>query len=212
MTSFDDLQAVWQTADDSAPEIGPEALAAIRTEADRFDRAIRWRDRREYAAAAFVAVMFARGFPSASPVGRVGVVLAVLGAAFVCAWMWRAQRQRPPVAPGAPLAEALRVALARVEIQIRLLRTIAWWYLLPLMVGPLLMALSGFAAAVTSETASRDLAEVSVALLLGGLVLAAAGGLLWGVYRLNQRAVARDLVPLRDRLLSTLHTLTDSDA
>ncbi|WP_412061084.1 hypothetical protein [Rubrivirga sp. IMCC45206] len=210
MTTFDALQTVWQTADVPVPRVDADAFAELRTEAERFDRTIRWRDRREYAAAAIVAVLFARGFPSADGLDRVGIVLAVLGAAFVCAWMWRAQRRRPPVAPGAPTAEALRVALERVEIQIRLLRTVAWWYLLPLMVGPVLMGVGGpLVELVTGPPLAP--ARTGLVLLLSGLVLALMGGLLWGVYWLNQRAVARDLLPLRDRLAGTLHALTDDD-
>ncbi|WP_412069619.1 hypothetical protein [Rubrivirga sp. IMCC43871] len=210
MTTFDALQAVWQTADAPAPTVGADALAEARDEADRFDRTLRWRDRREYAGAIFVAVMFGRGFPSADGLDRVGIVLAVLGAAFVCVWMWRAQRRRPPVAPGAPTAEALRVALERVEIQIRLLRTVAWWYLLPLMIGPVLMGVGGLVFELVTGPALAP-ARAGLVLLFGAFVLALMGGLLGGVYWLNQRAVARDLLPLRDRLAATLHALTDDD-
>ena len=206
----DDLQTLWQTAGDPAPQVGPETLASLRTEADRFDRQIRWRDRREYAAALLVAVLFGWDYPGAPPLVRVGIVLAVLGAAFVCVWMWRAQRRRPPAAPGAPTAEALRVALARVEIQIRLLRTVGWWYLLPLVPGPLWIAGVGLAEAVTGlppiET-TRNLVGAGVALLLALVVLAAVAGFFVFVYRLNQRAVDNDLVPLRDRLSSILRDL-----
>ncbi|WP_420456332.1 hypothetical protein [Rubrivirga sp.] len=210
MTSFDALQAVWQTADDPAPAVGPETLAALRSDARAFDRTIWWRDAREYAAAVFVAVMFGRGFPTAVGLDRVGIVLVILGAAFVCVWMWRAQRQRPPAAPSAPTVDALRTALDRVEIQIRLLRTVAWWYILPLMVGPMLMAVGGLTQSLVA-TPSASPGRTGVALLLSALVLAGVGGFLWFIYWLNQRAVARDLVPLRDRLADTLHALTNSN-
>lgn len=214
--TFDALQAAWQTADDPAPPLDPAALAALRTEAAQFDRAIRWRDRREYAAALVVALAFGWTALHAPGLARVGALLAVMGAAFVCVWMWRVQRRRPPAAPGAPTAEALRIALRRVEDQIHLLRTVAWWYLLPLLIGPLVLTGAGlaeaFAAGFPPLTTAR---EVGVAAVLVGtvvLILAAIGGFFWWIYRINQRAVDRDLVPLRDRLAATLHDLTDPDA
>lgn len=210
MTSFDALQSVWQMDPDPAP-IDADALATLRTEADRFDRTIRWRDWRETAAAVFVAAMFARGFPTADTLDRVGIVLAVLGATFVCVWMWRAQRRRPPVAPGAPTADALRVALERVEIQIRLLRSVAWWYIAPLMAGPLLMGLGGLVLTL-AETPALALGRIALLVALTAVLFALLGGFLAFVYWLNQRAVGRDLLPLRDRLADTLHALTDSDA
>ena len=213
MTPPDDLSAVWQTAADPPPVLAAGDLAELRTEAERFDRQIRWRDRREYAAAVLVAAVFASGFPEADLVGRVGIVLAVLGAAFVCAWMWRAQRRRPPVAPGAPAAQALGVALERVQIQVDLLRSVAWWYLAPLMVGPLVLVGSGLAHAFAGELppVGTPREALMTAALVGAVVaiLAAVGGFLWLVYWLNQRAVARDLVPLRDRLERSLRALTE---
>lgn len=214
---MDDLQTVWRTAADPAPSVSADDLAELRTEADRFDRAIRWRDRREYAAAVLLMVVFGWGFPVAPPAGRVGIVLAISGAAFVCVWIWRAQRRRPPVEPGASTVDALRVAVARVEIQIELLRSVAWWYLAPLMVGPLVLLVVGAVAAVRTvppigQMTTRNLIGFSIALALAAAILAAVGGFFWWIYRINRRAAERDLVPLRDRLAATLHSLTDSDA
>ena len=211
MSSFDDLQTLWRTADDPAPPVDPERIDALRSEASRFDRAIWWRDWRETAAAVIVAAAFGRMWPYSPPAARVGIVLAVLGAVFVIGWLWRAQRLRPRPAPDLPPADALRAALARVDIQIGLLRSVAWWYLLPLAVGPLVLVYAGYAEML------QDMPVLDTALKVGFMVflwiapLLLLGGVFGFVYWLNQRAVRKDLLPLRDRLLHLLRDFPDHD-
>ena len=209
MTSFDDLQTLWQTAADPAPAVDPDRIAALRAEAARFDRTIRWRDWRETAAAVIVAAAFGGMWPDAPPVGRIGVVLAVVGALFVIAWMWRAQRLHPRPAPDLPPAAALRAALARVNVQIGLLRSVMWWYLLPLAVGPLVLTYAGF---VEMQRQMRTPDTALEIVFVGSLYLAPlliVGGVFGFIYWLNQRAVRRELLPLRDRLTRLLHDLSD---
>ena len=210
MSAFDDFQTAWRAVDDPAPPVDPARVAALRTEAERFDRTIRWRDWRETAAAAFVAVAFGSMFPVVPPLVRAGVVLTVAGAGFVVWRLWQAQRRFPRPAPGLPASEALRVALARVEVQVGLLRSVHAWYLLPLVPGPLLVTYGGYvhafleAGAPAIDTLGRA-AFVALLLVAPVLILGAVFGF---VYWLNQREVEKSLLPLRDRLARLLHDLT----
>ena len=213
MTSFDALRDTWQAADDPAPPVDPARVGSLRTEAERFDRAIRWRDRREYAAVVFVLAFVGCQFPVIpSDLARAGLALMGLGALFVAGWLWRAQRRRPAPPPDLPAAEALRTALARVEVQVDLLRSVAWWYLLPLVPGPLLFIYGTYGAAAREGLPSIDTlakgAFVAFLLVAPLLILGAAYGF---VYWLNQREVRTGLLPLRDRLARLLHDL-DADA
>ncbi|GAB5536777.1 MAG: hypothetical protein Rubg2KO_30260 [Rubricoccaceae bacterium] len=208
MTSFDDMQAVWQTTPDLPPPMAPGRQAEIRREAERFDRTIRWRDRREYAGVvliAFIAVWMGAG---ASVITQVGAGLMVVGALIAVSNLWRAQRRVPPPAPDLPAADALRQSLARVEVQIELLRSVLWWYLTPIAVGPLVIVGAGVVENVRELPADvSPLAIVGVvgaALFAFGLVI----GVYYGIYRLNQKAVETKLIPLRDRFAALLSDLT----
>jgi len=211
MSTFDDMQAVWQTAADPPPRIDPSRLAELRREAERFDRAIRWRDRREFAAVGLLVAIAVWMFPEAPSVVRGGLVLMVAGGLFAAGWLWRAQRRVPPPAPDLPAAEALRQSLARVEVQIGLLRSVHRWYLAPLAVGPLVMA-AGVVGAAAREIPADAPWLVLVLVVASALAgVAFAGGMFYVIYRLNQRAVRRELEPLRARLASLLDALTDDN-
>ncbi len=210
MTPFDELQTLWREGAD-APPPAPEDVRALRSEAAAFDRAIRWRDWRETAAAAVVAVAFGSMYPEAPPLARLGVVLSIVGAVFAIGWMVRAQRRQPRPAPDLPAAEALRVALARVEIQIHLLRSVVWWYLLPLAIGPMVLVASGYVEMQREMRAPETAAEIAFVIGVYLAPLLILGSVFGVIYKLNQRAVRRDLLPLRDRLAALLHTLSDPD-
>ncbi|MEM1115095.1 MAG: hypothetical protein AAF845_00405 [Bacteroidota bacterium] len=204
--TYAEIQAVWQAAPDAPPPVPPDRLADLRTRAALFDRRILWRDLTEAAAAGVIMLVFGPTLldGDAPSVARLGAAFAVGGAMFAIAWMWRARLRAPRPSPALPPAEAVRVALARVEVQVRLVRTVAWWYLLPLSVGPFIEILGSALPATrwTEAPAMPFEADVVVAavILMGGL-------LVW-VYRLNQRAVRDELIPLRDRLAALLTDLT----
>lgn len=193
MTDFDSLQRAWQTDADPPPALDADRLAALRGEAARFDRQIRQRDWFETAAALAVVVYVCVRLPGAGPgLDRVGLALLGLGSLFVAGWLWWAKRQAPAPAVDLPAADALRAAIARVDLQVRLLRSVAWWYLLPPAPGIVLMVAGPGGLPVAVRVAA----------------LAAVAVFFYGVYRLNQRTADGELVPLRDRLVRLLHDLT----
>lgn len=119
-----------------APLTGREASDAMNGKMRRFDRCIWRRDFGEVAACLVVAVVFGGyffWFPSA--LARLGCVITILSAVFIGWRLLSSKRRAGKSRPGASVMEALQVELRKVENQIGLLRSVWWWYILPVTVG-----------------------------------------------------------------------------
>src|SRR5439155_24159197 len=99
--------------------------------------------------------------------------------------------------PAATVVESLRAELHSVRTQSQLLRSVAWWYLLPLAVGGLVfvwgMPFGGLGF------------TVGVILFKVGFTLFSLAVDVW-IYRLNQRAVSKQLLPVAAQLESLIHS------
>ena len=111
----------------------PELLARLTlTHVWKFDQTIFWRNFREYAAGLVVLVVFA-GQAILSD-DRAGALLGAGCVGFVMLYLWWKHRGLQPLDPMLDLAAYRQAALARYDGQIRLLQTVTYWYLLPLLV------------------------------------------------------------------------------
>ena len=113
---------------------------------DALERNVRRRDMSEYAAACFVMAFFGwRAAVTTEPLVRIGAVIVVLGSIFIILWSRRAATPsfRRGINSDRPVAEFCARELSRVEAQLRLLRTVAWWYVEPTIVGLLVMTNAG---------------------------------------------------------------------
>jgi hypothetical protein len=191
--TLEETRAVWN-ADTAPPEAtmsDAQVMTQVLARSRELDRVLRWRDAREGIAAVVVALFMTPLLAQGTLLSRVGVLVILIGVAVILTVLLRSQRGVRPDA-GWPLAEVLRAERARVDQQIRLLRSILWWYIAPLAAGLTLLTLGS--AGVTWFSTSY---LVVVALMN------------WGIYVLNQRAVRKDLLPRReelDRLLSQLES------
>jgi hypothetical protein len=128
--SADDLVRLWQQI--LLPSTDPQELArelgsmTLR----RFDRAIGWRNFREYAGA--VAALAFGGVQWAFGGDRIQVILLVAGVGVSMGWLWWQHRQLEPLDPAADGRAYQTAMLARLDQQIRLLSRVRYWYLLPL--------------------------------------------------------------------------------
>jgi voltage-gated potassium channel Kch len=133
----DPVKQAWQASVEIA---GTPPLKEVRAGADKFYRAIRWRNLIEYAACAVVVVSFgAYAFTLPTLLQRFGSALVVL-ATFYTVWQLhrRGSAEAPEMAGTMPLYAFLRAQLVR---QRDALKAIFWWYLLPFLPGmALLMA------------------------------------------------------------------------
>lgn len=107
----------------------------------------------------------------------------------------RKRHPQRPVQPGEPLVDSAQESLTQVEHQIKLLRNVFWWYLLPF-----LIAILAFFFQVAWQTGGwwSGLGATGFVVVL-----------YWGIYLLNQFAVRRHLEPQRQELLKLLAGLKE---
>lgn len=180
-----ETRALWAGAETDGKEASmsdAQLMELVLNRSARLERTLRRRDRRELVAAAVVLVLLAPALVVGPWITRAGVLLIAAGSGLIFMRLRRA-RALPAPRPDRPLAEALRAEHARVNAQVRLLETVAWWYLAPLAAGCVLVV--GGVAGATLYTAAYAAAV---------LVVCAA------VYWLNREALRRDLRPRRTEL------------
>src|SRR6185369_690089 len=102
---------------------------------ERFDRQIRWRNATEYCAGLTLA---AWAFYKALH-GSVSAWAMVIGVLFMMGYLHHSHRSRQGVDPAMPASSYRSAMLARLDDQIRLLRRVKYWYLLPLFAPACLM-------------------------------------------------------------------------
>jgi len=203
--NLDDLREPWQRRNREFTGATLKELAkAVATRAATFERDIRRRDWIETAAAVFVIGVFGSCvFQSTFPlIARLGMALIILGTLeIVIVLHWTRRRGGPPGAD-LPLADYFSGQLVRVERQIWLLRYVNWWYSSPPLIGACIFFFGGLFAEPLPWQIS-----VPVFAALCGLVLLFG----WKVYRINQRAVDKELLPLQRELAELCASLKDHD-
>lgn len=207
---FDALQNIWTHQPDPA---SLDVNEMLRTVVHRTRKMNRWVAIRDYIELVTSAGMTA-GF----------VWMAVLAPV---RWPWLAaaaitlgvslvfvrERLRPspsPVVPG-DVRHGLQQAIQEVDHQVRLLGSVARWYLVPLAVATLLI-LVGTALGVRQEVGPEVWARERAGLFAAiAVVLPVVGAAFWWVGWLNRRAVKTQLLPHRKQLASLLAQLDHSD-
>jgi hypothetical protein len=199
----DDVKRAWQ-GQASHPRLSIDAellLKEVRRNERSFDAIIFWRDVREVGMSlVMVPFWIYLGVRLSLPWTWYLTVPALLWVAGYMLTDRRRHNRRPPE-PGDPLRRRVESSLAEVEHQIRLLRSVFWWYLLPLAL-PML----AFFGQVTWRTRAGGLWAALVG--LSG-VLALVVVIFAGVYWLNQYAVRAELEPRRQKLEALLASLAD---
>jgi hypothetical protein len=190
---FDRLSEVWRRSGGRPQPLTEKELAVIKEKAIAFDRTIRRRDLIETTVAILLIPCFgwmAVGAPSVMM--RAGAAIVTAWCAFIIFWMRRSRRPKPSF--DQPVAQVLALELDRVRAQIRLLRSIFWWYLAPPTIGLALLTLGGKGPLVHKLT---YLAVVTVLY----------AGLWWA----NLRAAAQ-MEPQAKELEAQLGSLTETEA
>lgn len=139
MTQDDELMQLWQQGVSSTPDGAEVARLAARASMRRFARVVSRRNVIETLAAAGVLAFF--GWRIALGHDRMANALSFASVSFVIAYLWWQHRHGTGLDPAAD-AEVYRVALiASLDRQVALLRTVWYWYLLPLYVPMVLQAI-----------------------------------------------------------------------
>jgi hypothetical protein len=125
-----ELIRMWQENSLPPPFDASQLAREIAAQVKQFDRKIFWRNFREYAAGgifmAFMLVVMVR------PEGRLLAWTGIAAAGFVMFYMWWSHRNTPQPDLSADARSYQAALLARYDHQIRLLRRVKYWYVLPL--------------------------------------------------------------------------------
>ena len=127
-----ELVRMWQEMSLPSGPFDESALARQLAErVEKFDRRIYWRNFREYAAGVLTLAWFG-WVASVSPERRPVMLLGIAAVLFVMTYLWRSSRGLSKLDPSADARSYQRVMLERYDLQIRLLRKVKYWYVLPL--------------------------------------------------------------------------------
>lgn len=166
---------------------------------------------------AFAATIFWRDVREVGTSLLMVPVWIYLGLKFSLPWTWflalpsllwiagymltdRMRQKRQSHEQAEPLRQSVQHSLTQVDHQIRLLRRVLWWYLLPLAL-PIL--------AYCVQVMWRERSGGWLTVLVGSVVLAFVLLVFAGVYWLNQYAVGAELEPRRRELETLLTSLDD---
>jgi hypothetical protein len=149
MADRDELNQLWCGQTTGPPTKGEDMLTIAMERAERFDRTIKARNWRECLAAALVTAFFAFvAWRSPNALARAGNLVVAASGLWIMFCMLRYGREAPSPADGR-LADFQQALLRKYDHQIRLLKNVKYWYLLPPYVGLLL----GSAGMVMANTA-----------------------------------------------------------
>jgi hypothetical protein len=190
--TFEELPQFWQNAGSTGP-VPETVLREVAQRSRALETTVRRRDRVEGGVALLLAPVFAAcAVYAAHPVGRAGAVILALACLAIPLRLRAARSVFTPGALDRPFHAFVRAERERVRAQVELLRSVLWWYLLPLGVGVVLF----FSGGTRSLPASAVYAVV-VALFYAWL------------YRLNQQAVDAELLPRLLQLDAVLQSLDE---
>ena len=130
------MQQVWQ----SQPTEGVHmSIAEIQTKASKFQTTIRWRNLREYAAAALVVLFFGyRMLGTADPLVRAGMALIIAGTCYLT-WQLHRKGSESQLPKDAGLSSFIDFQRSQLVRQRDMLLSLWSWYLGPLLPGMVLM-------------------------------------------------------------------------
>jgi hypothetical protein len=211
---FQSLQSIWTgEAGNGGNRSGESEEALIRAVLRRdraLDRRVRIRDFVELGTAAAMSFGFAVvAFRVPTPWPWLGAALLTLG---VGAIFVRERRRRPGAEPAGRLRERLGAALEEADHQIRLLRSVFWWYLLPL-AGAALLVVAGtvWDVAGQMDASVRERGGGGLAAAVVTVATLFVAGVFGCVWWLNQLAVRRHLLPHRQEIAALVDQLDAAD-
>lgn len=194
----EELKNIWSQQTPStaaAARLTPELIWHLADETTSFRRAIFWRDIREWFATIFIAGVFLyAAFAIYDRIHWLMIAAAIVACLPMTYVAFRRQKHSSPAA-GATLTGYLRDSIANVQCQFELLRSLARWYLAPL-------AASGAIVLVDVFSTAPAPFRVRIFLIIPSVFIIA--GVFWGVWKLNQRTVRKDLEPRLRQLEQTL--------
>ncbi len=195
-----EMKNLWKAQLVPPPAASNEAMIlAVRKKMKKFDSSIFWRDMREFGASLFVLYWFGyrllpheKALPALALAGQAIIVLSCL---FIDAKLLYARRKRRPQTGIFSVRESLVAECEKVDRQIRMLNSVLWWYILPILLGCVL-----FFCGMNPDPAGR------IGYTVGCMVL---GAVLWWV---NRYAARHSLEPIKTELQKTIESTPEFSA
>jgi uncharacterized membrane protein len=174
-------------------------LAIAIGKADRFDHTIKMRNWRECGASALVTAFFAwSAWRSPEALVRAGYLVVAASGLWIVFYILRYGREAPAPTPDQSLAGFQQALLRKYGHQIRLLKNVKFWYLLPVFSGLLLASVGGM---VTHAAVGRPVWPEFIAIALYTAVF----GFIWW---LNEVPTVKKLRREREALLKQMNAAT----
>lgn len=193
MNNEDELKELWKSQPASGIVKGNEMLEIVEKKMQKFDRMIAMRNRVECIAAAAVVIFFTwTAVRAPNVVMKAGSLVVAAGAAWIIFYMLRYGRAKMIADPSENLANYTQALVGRYDQQIRLLKSVKYWYLLPMYIGLLILS---FGTSIQWAKAGVP-AWVNV---IGPTICTVVFGFLWW---LNEVPAVRRLRNERAQLLS----------
>ena len=193
MNDEDELQTLWQSLPPCGSVKGNEMLEIVEKKTQKFDRMIRMRSRLECIAAALVVIFFSwTAMRAPNVVMKAGCVVVAGGAAWIILYMLRYGKAKVAADPSENLARYTQALIGNYDHQIRLLKSVKYWYLLPMYIGLLILSVG-----VSMQAAQAGI-PVWVS-LIGPAICTIVFGVIWW---LNEGPAVRRLQNERAQLLA----------
>ena len=148
MNPNDELQELWCGQPIATVANKEELVEIVKKKTRQFDRMIFRRNLRECAASLVVTAMFTFfAAHTRDPLQRAGYIIIAASGLWIIFFLIRYGRSSAPANPDQDLEAYQRALVERYDRQIRLLKSVKYWYLLPPWIGLLI----GSAGVVLSE-------------------------------------------------------------
>ena len=155
MSQIDNLEQLWQTQAVRADMKGEEMRRIIIQKMSKFDRTIRRRNQREIIASLVGALAFGWiAWGQVSWLSRLGSIVILASYAWIIFYFLRYGSGPADPDPDQDAAGFQRALMAKIDHQIRLVRSAKYWCLLPLYMGLLLLSAGDVQAHAAAGTPS----------------------------------------------------------
>jgi hypothetical protein len=202
MADKDELDQLWCGQPTGPPPKGEDMLTMAMERANRFDRTIKARNLRECLGAVLLTAIFAFiAWNSPNALARAGNLVVAASGLWILFCMLGYGREAPSPAPDRSVADFQQALLRKYDHQIRLLKNVKYWYLLPPYTG-LMMASVGIVRAQTA------VGQPGWPQLIAVAIYTALFGFVWW---LNEGPGVRKLRRERARLLAEMKAAAEMD-
>lgn len=195
--TFDELKKPWQETNKKT--INPKGLEMsiiqICRKTEKIQGVVFRRDLIEMLACGFCIFFFgSHALSTSSTLTFIGNLIVLGGIVLIMFQLNRRRMTEKPLPLDSPIKDYLLQQKENNEFQIGLLSSVVWWYIAPIIIG------------VNCVFAGSN--DDPLQILLYAIFSSSIG---IGIYLLNQRAVRKEFLPIRDELNLLLADFEDSD-